>query len=173
MVDKPNPSNTTVLTLSPVSWIQTIYTHRDFTMRTEAEAFRRAAGRFNVPGLGNILELPFELDFARGIDQWDSNDLPDGAAGYLACHENRTDDLRIQRTAVGGAICLPEAVFDDVWERVRLSPNFRSEIRIRVGPVSAYGADETIWDRAINQVLFIMEVSLVFIRERELSPGIQ
>jgi hypothetical protein len=171
MLEQPNPSNTTSLFLSPVSWIQTVHTHHKFTMRTEAEALRRGAARFSVPGLGNVLELPFELDVVRGPGPWDSTQLPNGAAGYLACDENRTDELGLQRTAISGAISLPEPAFDDVWERVRLGPKFRSMIRMQVGPVRSRGAEETVWDRATQKALFIMDVYMVFIREMESPPG--
>jgi len=49
-----------------------------FIMQVEAEALRHGIGRVNVPGLGNILELPFELNLVRGAPDWKIPELPTG-----------------------------------------------------------------------------------------------
>jgi hypothetical protein len=159
-----SPTSTTLL-LFPVSWNQTVHTHRTFTMQMEAEASKRGVGRLNVPGLGNILELPFELNLVRGRADWNLPELPAEAVGFLACYENRFDEFGVQRTLVGGAISLPEAVFDDIWERVRLSPDFYSMILITVGPVvRAHATEDRIWDRAKDKFLFFTEAGITFKR---------
>ena len=164
MPDTATSLGSTSLLLLPVCWNQTVHTHRTFTMQMEAEASKRGVGRFNVPGLGNILELPFELNLVRGPTDWNLPELPKEAVGFLACYENRFNDLGMQRTLVGGAISLSVALFDEIWERVRLSPDFYSMVLITVGPVRAQGAEDRIWDRAKDKLLSIMEASITFKR---------
>src|SRR4029079_13354066 len=104
MPDTAATSNSTTLLLFPVCWIQTVHTHRAFTLRIEAEASKRAGGRFSVPGLGNILELPFELNLVRGPANWSVPEHPLDARGFLTCYENRADEFGMLRALIGGAI---------------------------------------------------------------------
>lgn len=166
MTDAATSSASTTVVLHPICWTQTLGTDRLFAMHVEAEASKRGGGRLTVPGLGNILELPFELRLVRGPADWSLPELPIGTVGYLACYENRFNEFWLQqRTVVGGAISLPEAVFDDIWERVRLSPDFYSIIWIAVSPVRALGAEGAMWDRAKDKFLFVTETRIAFKRD--------
>jgi len=158
--------NSILLSLYPVRWSQIIQTNRAAAMhmQIEAEASKRTAARLSVPGLGNILELPFELPILRGPTEWTSAALPHDAMGFLTCQENQPDEFGMHRAVVGGGISLPEKVFDDAWQRVRLSPDLASKVSIRVGPVNAHGTDEFVWDRAKGKMLVISDVSLTFTR---------
>jgi len=136
-----------------------------FIMQVEAEALKHGIGRVNVPGLGNILELPFELNLVRGPPDWKMPELPPGVVGFLACYESRFDELGVQRTLIGGSISVPEAVYDDIWERVRMSPDFYSLIFLKIGPVRAQAAEGLLWDRAKDKFLIVSEADVAFKRD--------
>jgi hypothetical protein len=70
-----------------------------------------------------------------------------------------------QRTLVGGSISFPEAVYDDIWERVRMSPDFCSMIFLKIGPVRAQAAEGLLWDRARDKFLVVSEADVTFKRE--------
>ena len=170
MADTVTSPTSCTLSLFPACWSQTLHTHRAFTMQLEAEASKRGVGRCNVPGLGNILELPFELNLVRGPADWNLPEMPVDAVGFLACYENRFNELGMSRALVGGGVSLPEAVFDDIWERVRLSPDFYSVISITVGPVRAHGTEDRIWDRAKDKFLFVTDAGITFKRTGKEPP---
>jgi hypothetical protein len=169
MLDPPSSLKSAVLLLYPVRWSQTLYTNQMFTMRFEAEASKRSGARLNVPGMGNILELPFDLALVRGPVNWKVGSLPPSSVGYLACDERHQDEFQMHRAVVRGEISLPEPVFDDVWDRVRSGPDFESIISLGIGPVSVFEPGQMVWDRAKDKVLFAMEVSLTFTRASKID----
>ena len=93
MAERPSASNTRGLLLFAVCWTQTVSSHYGISMKVEAVASKHVGGRFNVPGLGNILELPFDLDLIRGEMQSSSIELPKDTAGFLAHHQH--DGVRL------------------------------------------------------------------------------
>ena len=167
MAERPSVANIRGLLLFAVTWTQTVSFHHGIFMKVEAIASKRIGGRFNVPGLGNILELPFDLDLMRS-ELSKSVELPNDTSGFVACYDNKPDEAGIPRTVIGGQLALPEAVFDDLWERVRIGPEFRCSIAMKVGPVTTPGLEGSMWDRAKDKHLYVMDIEFSFLRDGKL-----
>lgn len=151
-----------ILRLEAAGWTQTLAARRlpglvlEAVKTPESETLR-------VPGLGNIMELLFTLDIARGSRDWQVAGIDDKAIGFLAHY----DSGETGGATIGGGFWLPEEAYDDVWLRVRSGVSFSAAVSVTATPVHNDGLGNLSWDRADRKFLSIVDAQLTFRRTLE------
>ena len=89
--------------------------------------------------------------------------MPEDAIGFLM--HNESDEQR--GASITGGLCLPDAVFDDLWLRIRAGVDFDTSLSLKAAPIdSADDRGAFFWDRANSQSLFVGGVNFSFTWKR-------
>jgi hypothetical protein len=143
------------LNLEAAGWTQTLAGRRPPGM--VLEAVRSADSEvLRVPGLGNIMELLFTLEVARGDPDWQLAGMDENAVGFLAHYDSGESG----GATIGGGFALPEEAYDDLWLRVRSGVSFSASVFVTATPIHNDGLGNLTWDRADRKFLSITDVQI-------------
>ena len=155
-----------ILRLEAVGWTQTLAARRLPAIVLEAVKMPES-DTLRVPGLGNIMELLFTLDIARGDRDWQLAGMDENAIGFLAHYDSGDTG----GAAIGGGFSLPEETYDDVWLRVRSGVSFSAAVSLTATPIQNDGLGNLSWDRAESKFLSIVDAQIKFRRTLEETAG--
>ena len=148
--------------LEAIGWIQNMGTIREATILMEGIKTDQSSA-LRVPGLGNVMELPFNITLVRGFYDWKIVAMPQDAIGFLGYNES--DEQR--GTSISGGLWLPDAVFDDLWSRIRAGADFDTSLSLKAAPIdSADDIGALFWDRADSNFLFVGGVEFSYTWKR-------
>jgi hypothetical protein len=111
-----------------------------------------------MPGLGNVMELPFVLTCRQGPPADDAHLMPEGSIGYLSPHDSDAE----MPVCVRCSIWLADDCFADLWQRLRAGSGLDPSLSLNAGPVSRATGDHLVWDRAESKFLFVDRVEFRF-----------
>ena len=153
--------------LEASGWVQKMSTSGDAAIVVEATKTNQSSV-LRVPGLGNIMELPFSINLVRGFCEWRIAGMPENAVGFLAHYDSDQ-----QRSAfVGGGFWLSEAMFDDLWLRIRGGAYFETLLSLKATPIETENFGDMVWDRTDSKFLYIASADFVFTcKQREISSS--
>jgi len=148
--------------LEAVGWIQNMGTAGDVTIVMEGIK-TSLSNTLRVPGLGNVMELQFNITFVRGFYDWKMAGMPEDAIGFLG--HNEPDEQR--DASISGGLWLPDDVFDDLWLRIRAGADFDTSLSLKAAPIdSADDLGVLFWDRADSKFLFVAGADFSFMWKR-------
>jgi hypothetical protein len=150
--------SSTRLDLDVVAWTQSI-TNPNRSSTVSFEAIKRVNSRpVRMPGLGNVMELPFVLTCRQGPPADDAHLMPEGSIGYLSPHDSDAE----MPVCVRCSIWLADDCFADLWQRLRAGSGLDPSLSLNAGPVSRATGDHLVWDRAESKFLFVDRVEFRF-----------
>jgi hypothetical protein len=162
---RPFDFHHTSILLNPVAWTQSLHTRRGAHMRLTAK-MKRQEGQFTVLGIGDISSVSIDLTFVRGEHDWNVADAPSGYLGFLAYHgEEHSDEFGHSPAFLSGGCSLLDAIYDDIWYRLKTSTDLSPSVVVDVGPTEFTGFEDITWDRQTHKFLFITDAEFVFVRE--------
>jgi hypothetical protein len=58
--------------------------------------------------------------------------------------------------------CLSDSIFNELWDRFSCLNRDVVHVSLTVGPIERNGADEIVWNRSKQKILFITEAEITF-----------
>jgi hypothetical protein len=147
----------TRLDLDVFGWSQCLSTKKPSTVLYEA-AKCNGSRAIRIPGLGNIMELPFLITFGQNAPEEDTYLMPVDSIGYVSPQESDAHSGAF----VACNIRLPEGCFAELWQRLRARHGLAPTISVNVAPISREAGDSLVWDRAESKFLFVASVDFRF-----------
>ena len=161
--------DTLLLILDGITWNQTLHTEHKKSLRIDA-AVHKSGRDMAIDGVGPMAGIRVNLAVVRGYHDWQTPGCPKEAIGYISYFgESAEDDFG---EFLSGGFSVPEELFDDVWQRLKLGGHSTAIISLKLGPFDFDGFDSWIWKRSASQFLFIHQAEFTFVREEGLVPKV-
>ncbi|WP_108519988.1 hypothetical protein [Bradyrhizobium algeriense] len=161
--------NTATLYWDRVTWRQTLHTERQMSLRLQATV--QESGRdLIIEKAGRMEGMRTELAIVRGHHDWKVPEIPREARGYFSYFgESAEDDFG---QFLSGGVAIPEALFDDIWQRLKLGGHSSATVGLELGPFDFDGFEEWTWKRSTNPFLIIHQAEFNFVREEKLTQNL-
>jgi len=143
--------------LDVLGWSQCLSTKKASSVLFEA-AKCSGSRAIRMPGLGNIMELPFLITFRQSPPEEEAYLMPADSIGYVSPQESDAHS----GACVACSIWLPEGCFAELWQRLRAGGTLTSSLSINVAPIAREAGDNLVWDRAESKFLFVASVDFRF-----------
>lgn len=115
-----------------------------------------APDEFLISKVGKLNNYPVEFSLVQGTPAEQKVERGIGKFSYLG---------DVGEGLLNVWYCVPDSIFNELWHRFSYLDRDVVHVSLTIGPIERNDADEIVWNRSKQKVLFIIEAEITFRKE--------